>query len=382
MPTWTLNGLSFGINIGETYGGMMVGLLISTLLCGVAGIQAAIFFCAKKTDPLSHKIAVAILWVLDVLQLCFVFNATYFYVVDQVGIRYPPFVWSLKIQVFMTTLATSLTKLFYMGRLWKLRQFISKWILIGMIFLLVCDYALGTVFSYEVFTVDFLHDLLTISFKPVVLLSMCSTAASDFLVGGALIYVFAKSNTNLSWTNSSLTMLIAYLVNTGIATGLFSVAVIIAYAIGVENPVFIFSEVALPQLYINCCLSMFNASVYFQTEPDSQRSAIIHIFPNFHDDPRNYNILYADCAGQPCRSLSTNNSGSAINAKLSSSEMASDMNVPTINEIGLPLFKVVKVNEPQRAVRQIPVEVVVQRTQHAVTSDIRNARGDTVVVPP
>ncbi|KAJ3726799.1 hypothetical protein C8R42DRAFT_392520 [Lentinula raphanica] len=291
MPTWTLNGLSFGINIGETYGGMMVGLLISTLLCGVAGIQAAIFFCAKKTDPLSHKIAVAILWVLDVLQLCFVFNATYFYVVDQVGIRYPPFVWSLKIQVFMTTLATSLTKLFYMGRLWKLRQFISKWILIGMIFLLVCDYALGTVFSYEVFTVDFLHDLLTISFKPVVLLSMCSTAASDFLVGGALIYVFAKSNTNLSWTNSSLTMLIAYLVNTGIATGLFSVAVIIAYAIGVENPVFIFSEVALPQLYINCCLSMFNASVYFQTEPDSQRSAIIHIFPNFHDDPRNYNIL-------------------------------------------------------------------------------------------
>ncbi|KAJ3730850.1 hypothetical protein DFJ43DRAFT_1155967 [Lentinula guzmanii] len=215
--SWNLNGLNFAINVGEIYGGMMVGLLMAALwvlcsrnflpeshvnlhrLCGTASMQAVIFFCTKNTDPFSHKLTVGILWVLGVLQLCFVFNATYFYVVDEVGISSPLFIWSFKTQIMMQTLIMSSTKFLYASRLWKLRKFVSKWVPIGLIVFLTCDYALGTVFAYEVFTVDVLRDLPTVNFKPIVILSMCSTSISDFLVGGTLIYAFAKSDTNLSW---------------------------------------------------------------------------------------------------------------------------------------------------------------------------------------
>ncbi|KAJ3993495.1 hypothetical protein F5050DRAFT_708044 [Lentinula boryana] len=343
--SWNLNGLNFALNVGEIYGGMMVGLLIAALLCGTASMQAVIFFCTKSTDPISHKLAVGILWVLDVLQLCFVFNATYFYVVDE-------------------TLIMSSTKFLYVSRLWKLRKFVSKWVLIALIVTLTSDYVLGTVFAYKVFTVDVLHDLVTVHFKPIIILSMCSTSISDFLVGGTLIYAFAKSDTNLSWTNSSCTMLVAYLVNTGIITGLFSVAVIISFALGVQNPVFIFSEIALPQLYVNCCLSMFNASVYFQTNSNSKELPITHVLRKIQDE----NSTTAAFSG----GNGVDTWSSRINFKLSSDE-----NIPTINEIGLPLFKVD--DEPQPAIRQIPVEIVVKRTQHAITSGIRSGRGTVVV---
>ncbi|GAW00871.1 QCR6 subunit6 of the ubiquinol cytochrome-c reductase complex [Lentinula edodes] len=263
--SWNLNGLTFAINVGETYGGMMVGLLLAALLCGTASIQAAIFFCAKKTDPISNKISVGLLWlmsfftrvyqigteprlrVLDVLQLCFVFNSTYFYVVDQVGVSSPPFIWSFQIQIFMQTLIMSSTKLLYTSRLWKLKHLVSKWVPIGLIVYLSIDFGLGAVFAYEVFTVDVLPDLASVKFKPIVILSMCSTSVSDLLVGGTLLYALAKSHTDLSWTSSSGTMLVAYLVNTGIITGMFSLAVVIAFAIGVQHPLYIVSEIALPQ---------------------------------------------------------------------------------------------------------------------------------------
>ncbi|KAJ4490841.1 hypothetical protein J3R30DRAFT_3694660 [Lentinula aciculospora] len=369
---WELNGLHFAINVGETYGGMMVGLLLSSLLCGIASIQAAIFFCSKKTDPISHKLLVGILWALDVLQLCFVFNATYFYVVDQVGISSPPFFWSFKIQIFMQTLIMSLTKLLYISRLWKLKKFVSKWVPIGLGFYLVADCALGTVFAYEVYTVRVLHDLLAMNYKPIIILSMCSTSVSDLLVGGTLIYALAKSNTNLSWTNSSFEIFVAYLVNTGIITGLFSVAVLIAlFAIGVQHPVYIVSEIALPQLYINCFLSMLNASVYFQTNQNSRGPTMTHILPYLHnEDPTNAILSRSDA-----QTLVSSESIMNNHIKLSEMETSND-NSPTINEIGLPLFQVE--NRPQpvvNVVRQKPVEVVIQRTQHAVTTDIRNGHG-------
>ncbi|KAJ3891843.1 hypothetical protein GG344DRAFT_76563 [Lentinula edodes] len=365
--SWSLNGLTFAINVGETYGGMMVGLLLAALLCGTASIQAAIFFCAKKTDPISNKISVGLLWVLDVLQLCFVFNSTYFYVVDQVGVSSPPFIWSFQIQIFMQTLIMSSTKLLYTSRLWKLKHLVSKWVPIGLIVYLSIDFGLGAVFSYEVFTVDVLPDLTTVAFKPIVVLSMCSTSVSDLLVGGTLLYALAKSHTDLSWTSSSGTMLVAYLVNTGIITGIFSVAVVIAFAIGVQHPLYIVSEIALPQFYINCCFSMLNASVYFQTNQASKVPPITHILPYFNNDDPTTSILL----GQ-----SPPNSSSRLNLKLTGMA-TSDTNVPTINEIGLPLFQVE--DKPEPIVRQRPVEVVIQRAHHAITSDLRRGRGTVVV---
>jgi hypothetical protein len=190
---------------------------------------------------------------------------------------------------------------------------------------------------------------------------MCTTTVSDFLVGGLLIFTLVRSHPDLSWTNSSITMLVAYLVNTGIITGLFSVAVLIAYCFGVQTAGFIFSEIALPQFYVNCFFSMLNASVYFKTAQSPHSPTITNVLPYFHDRGSENAILSGDEALYPL----------SISMKLPDVS-SSAVNGPTINEVGLPLFK--KESKPEPVVRNVPLEVVVQTTQQAVSSDIRHAR--------
>ncbi|KIK54088.1 hypothetical protein GYMLUDRAFT_920070 [Collybiopsis luxurians FD-317 M1] len=353
------------IDIGETFGGMMVGLLLASLMCGIASVQAFIFFRTKQSDPLLHKITVGLLWLLDVIQLCFVFDATYYYVITLEDNILPPFVWSLKIQIFMQTLIMGLTKLLYTLRIWQLRQYISKWIPFGLLVFLTADYAMGIVFTYEVFTVDLLTDLLTIRFKPIAIASMSMTSVSDFLVAGLLIYTLAKSKTNLTWTDSSWEMVIAYVVNTGIITGFISAAVVIAFAIGVQKPAYIGTEMGLPQFYVNCFLSMMNASVYFKTPPASRRTAkpITRILSFFHDED----------SGSSTAIISGSDRDVPSSPPIIVKTLEADSDAPTINEIGLPLLKFDA--KPEPVYRNVPLEVVVRKTQHVMSSEIR--RGHT-----
>ncbi|KAF9069399.1 hypothetical protein BDP27DRAFT_1325577 [Rhodocollybia butyracea] len=370
----------YAIDPEETYGGMMVGLLLASLMCGTAGVQALIFFLTGKIEPISHKISVTYLWILGVLQICFIFSATYFYVVKEAphGVVSPRFIWNLKIQIFMQVLIMCSTKFMYALRLWKLRDFISKWAPIGLSVFLLFDLAIGAVFAYEVFTVELLHDLVNFHFKPIAVVSMCITTVSDFLVGALLIYAFAKSNVTLSWTTSSTTMLVAYVVNTGIMTGFFSAAVLISFATGIYQPTFAVFEMALPQFYINCFFSMMNAGTYFQTNQNSSRSSVTHILPYAYDE-----LGFADpiLASSTIDSLSQNASSGLI-LKLDEISPSEDDNHPTINEIGLPLFKAEP--KPEPIVRpgigpgHVPVEVVVRTTHHETTTDLRRGRRTVV----
>jgi len=342
---------------------MMVGLLLASLLCGTAGIQAVIFFRAKRSDPLQHKISVAFLWVLDILQLCFVFNATYFYVVSEIGIPSPPFIWSFKIQLFMQTLIMTSTKLMYTLRLWKLKIYTSKWLPIGVMCFLAADCALSTVFAYNVVTVPLLHDLLHVHFKPLAILSMSTTTATDFVVGFALIYTITKSNTNLSWTNSNCKMCMAYLVNTGMISGVFSAAALIALIIGVQNYVFIFSEIALPQFYVNCFFSMMNASIYFETSRNSN-STVMHILPYFNDESGSAEPSLA------CDATSSSSRSGAVRTIIMPADLPPK---PTINEVGFPLFPLEPKPEPP-VVPSVEVKVSVQTSQTALSSEKRRGK--------
>ncbi|KAE9387472.1 hypothetical protein BT96DRAFT_1005079 [Gymnopus androsaceus JB14] len=387
------------IHMGETYGGMMVGLLLASILCGIASVQALIFFCAKRTDPLSHKLSVAFLWIMDVLQLCFVFSATYFYVVDHPGITSPPFIWNFKIQIFMQVSSVDANYLMFLSLTKCCHQRVSdfdpeldkndvhsppvetkhtsKWLPIGVMVFLVADYGLGTAFAYEVFTVPTLPDLLHISFKPLIMAWMCTTTASDFLVGGALIYTIVKSHPSLSWTNSDWTMLIAYLVNTGIITGIFSAAALIAFIVGVQTSVFILFEIALPQFYVNCFFSMLNASVYFKTNHNWNASpTTTHLLTYFHDDesisPERASLSGDVTASSPLVSRS-------FSTILKSSQ--SEIEAPTINEIGLPLFPLEP--KPEPVVRNVPLQVKVSvQTKKTVASENHTRRGRAVAFRP
>ncbi|KAK7043182.1 hypothetical protein VNI00_008536 [Paramarasmius palmivorus] len=375
-------------------GAMMIGTLLAAFLGGLASLQTALFFGSSKNDHWAHKTSVFLLWVIDILQLCFIFHATYYYVIKQ-GVNnetHNEFIWSLKLQIFLQTLVMSATKLLYTIRIWKLRRLTRTWIPIVLFVLLAAEYGLGSFFAYEVTKVDLLKDVVNLRSQTYIFLSMALNSATDIIVALALVYTLVKSRPSLEWTNSNVTMLAAYVINTGGITGIFSVVTLIGFALGVTSPLYIVAIMVLPQLYVNCFLSMLNASYYFQTQSSLDLSIS-------YRNPSEYNLEIPRAGfGKDMHSL-------ARRPRIDSFDSTNDSEVTlgmaksadTINELGLPLFRKGSMKSPvsiasfviflladerydecyeQPPIKKIPVEVQVETTQTEYTIDRRMVHHD------
>uniref|UniRef100_A0A0W0EYH8 DUF6534 domain-containing protein n=1 Tax=Moniliophthora roreri TaxID=221103 RepID=A0A0W0EYH8_MONRR len=351
-------------------GAMMVGTLLAAFLGGLASLQTALFFGSSKGDHWGHKASVFLLWLIDVLQLCFIFHATYYYVITE-GVWSPghaQFIWSLKLQIFLQTLVMSATKLLYT----ILRRLTRKWIPIVLFILLAAEYGLGSYFAYEVTTVDLLQDVFLVHFKTYIFLAMAFNCATDIIIAIALVYTLVKSRPSLEWTNSNFTMLAAYVINTGGITGFFSLVALIGFAIGVTSPLYIVFVMALPQLYVNCFLSMLNASYYFQTKSSLDLSIS-------YRNQSTYNLEIPRAGfGKDGGSLlrrPTVDSFESING--SEVTLGMTKSADTINEVGLPLFRKGSV-KPAVPIKTVPVEVTVQTTQSEYSIDRRMMHHDRI----
>ncbi|KAF9256796.1 hypothetical protein L218DRAFT_880962 [Marasmius fiardii PR-910] len=80
-------------------GSMMVGLLLVAFFGGSATLQTALYFVSNYKDHWAHKISITLLWISAIVQLSFIFHATYFYAITKgVGFTDPaPFIWSFKV---------------------------------------------------------------------------------------------------------------------------------------------------------------------------------------------------------------------------------------------------------------------------------------------
>ncbi|EPQ56039.1 hypothetical protein GLOTRDRAFT_129242 [Gloeophyllum trabeum ATCC 11539] len=89
--------------LNETYGALLVGILVAAVLFGVTNLQIFLYFKAYQEDWIVYKVAAAGLWTLDALHLCLAGHSVYFYFVTNFGSLAEAFniVWSFKLQIVM-----------------------------------------------------------------------------------------------------------------------------------------------------------------------------------------------------------------------------------------------------------------------------------------
>ncbi|KAF5364457.1 hypothetical protein D9758_010698 [Tetrapyrgos nigripes] len=378
------------IDNSPTYRAMMIALLLAALLCGVAAIQAILYFCVNKSEPMGHRIAVGSLWLLNSLHLCFFAHATFDYVLNQPRIGLVPYIWSFKVHLFAEVFILSATKVMYLIRIWKLRKLTTAWVPIALAFPLILEFVLGTLLAANIASLSFIHELINAPFEWAGYVFMSLTSATDILIGGVLVYALAKSGSNLNWTNSSWTMLSAYLLNTGIITGIFSLMTLISFSTGnVWSTVFIISQLFLPQreipsfqsivsllltmrsisVYVNCFLSMMNASFYFQTKTPIRQFSFPY-FPtssSLSEDRFEIPILNEHREGRGLRSYTSTSLGSTMMWDQDSPTGKKPENDFTINEVGLPLFTQdtkVKEEPPKKKV-PMRIQVLTTKEEHS-----------------
>jgi len=129
---------------------------------------------------------------------------------------------------------------------------------VGIIVTLELGVAIVT--SWEIYQCYLFTDFVGIEWATLLCLSMI--AFTDFVIASSLCYLLATSRTGFSSTDSLLTKLMVYTINTGCLTSICSMTAFITCVVMPNNFVYISIEFIVAKLYVNSFLALLNAPYY------------------------------------------------------------------------------------------------------------------------
>ncbi|KAG2145836.1 hypothetical protein DEU56DRAFT_910117 [Suillus clintonianus] len=292
------------LHLWTTFGALFIGVNIAAVLFGLSNIQAFIYFQTHKGTGISfYKLVVIWLWILDALHLALIVHCMYYYLVTNFGNinALTEIVWSFKAQIVVDVLIVYAVHLLYLYRIWIISEGRSRVIpiTVAVIELLGSGKSITSGFSirlilklsgvaialiWAVYQCRLFSDLLDKEWSTYMTLG--TTTFVDIVIASSLCYLLATSRTGSSSTDSLITKLMAYIINTGILTR-YSFFQTIQYLdsnfmqhmfngnyyyMMPNNFVFLGVEFLLAKLYVNSYLALLNARHYVQANADTGNS--------------------------------------------------------------------------------------------------------------
>ncbi|KLO14799.1 hypothetical protein SCHPADRAFT_293354 [Schizopora paradoxa] len=262
--------------IDTTFGAAFVGLVTSAVLYGLTLLQTYSYFGRFPRDPLHLKITVFVLWILDTLHLGLCTTAIYWYLVrnfnNQAQLAFTH--WTMNLQTDCNGVIGFVVELFFAQRVWKVSKNMFLTGIICVLAFLHCG--LGIYFTVQAFILKEFsrYSQLTVSrftsFKSVLLqisntfqwvtsVGLGGAAAADIIIAVSLVYFLGKNRTGFEATDSLITTLMIYAINTGLLTSICASLAVICFAIMPLNFIWLSFFWCLGKLYVNSLLASLNS---------------------------------------------------------------------------------------------------------------------------
>lgn len=256
-------------------------------LWGVLCVQTYNFFIGNSRDKPVFKLLIAFLWGLDTFDTVLNCHILYHYLVSNYlnpfAIMIP--VWSVIIHVAITSLSNFIIRSMFAKRIYRLSDNnipTTLWIVAVSLTDLIC----GIVITVKAFGIPSYLDLDKLS--NLMYLNFASGTTSDLSVALVLCFLLRRSRTGFSRTDSLISVLMLYTVNTGLIVALDAFLGLITYIVMPHNFVFLGFYLLLSKLYLNSYLAALNAREGLRERVNEPRS--IHLselsrsHPRFHLD--------------------------------------------------------------------------------------------------
>jgi len=194
--------------------------------------------------------------ILATAHLALVTHALYFYLISNYSnplvLLFPT--WSIISQVFVTCVSDLVVRIIYSRRVWKISH--NPYI-IGLIAITSASaFGGGFAFAIEAFIHKTFANFSHISY--LLYIALGSAVAADILIASSLCLSLSRSRTGFKRTDSIVTILILYAVNSSVLTTLCSAACLITYTVWPKQFTFIGIYVCLSNLFLNSLLAMLN----------------------------------------------------------------------------------------------------------------------------
>ncbi|KAH7922959.1 hypothetical protein BV22DRAFT_621731 [Leucogyrophana mollusca] len=165
-------------------------------------------------------------------------------------------------QVIVDVLIVYAIYLLYIQRIWILSRGRS-WILPSIMTVIVAlMFGVAITLIWAVYQFHVVTDLIGAEWP--LYLALGAMSVVDMLIAASMCYLLATARTGFSRTDSFLTKLMTYILNTGLLTSLCSLTVVITCAAMPRNFAFIGVDFVSVKLYVNAFVALLNARHYVQ----------------------------------------------------------------------------------------------------------------------
>ncbi|KZT39158.1 hypothetical protein SISSUDRAFT_665168 [Sistotremastrum suecicum HHB10207 ss-3] len=254
----TAVALSDPASYGE--GVLMICIFLTSSLYGLTSFQGISYFRTFSNDSIPLKATVLFVIALSTLHMCLCWSFMYrFFIVgfgDYLSLLIPP--WSVKITVPVTCAVQTICHLFFVGRLWTLSS--KNKPLCGTLVLMdIAHVGSIAAFTVKCFEATYITDLIRIPTN-MHMMTACLVicVSSDVVITLSMCYYLYKGRTGYKRTDTLLTTLIIYSINTGIVTAIGDTMVVILSQALPENVAFFAVFEVTIELFANAMLTSLN----------------------------------------------------------------------------------------------------------------------------
>ncbi|KAH9080230.1 hypothetical protein EDB83DRAFT_958286 [Lactarius deliciosus] len=246
------------VDIRNSFGAAFVGLLVSTTLFGLTIAQTCIYFWNyRNSDPKPLKFFVAFVTFTDALHTIISIYAIYWYLVVNFGnvenLQYG--VWALNLQVFLSTVVFVSVQLYYARRVYILSQsLICPIIIVMSIFIAAFFATFFTVKEIVLKRFSYFHSSTWMSY-----VALSAATVGDILVAMSMCWSLYRRRTGFARTDSVIMTSMAYSINSGLLTGLLSLASSISIVVSPSSMIWLAFFWAMTKCYVNSLLAMLNS---------------------------------------------------------------------------------------------------------------------------
>ncbi|KAJ6494053.1 hypothetical protein C8R47DRAFT_1118208 [Mycena vitilis] len=260
----------------NTLGALLIGGLAATALWGITCVQTFTFFMSGNKDRAFQKALVVFLFVLDTFDTVLNGHILYFYLVTNYvapqAVAIP--VWSLLVHVAATSVSNFIVRSAFTRRVYRL----SNGNIPGTLWiasLSILDLCCGLIITAKAFSLTSFFGLTNGSVSRLMYLNFAAGTSSDLSVALALCYLLRGSRTGFQRTDSLITVLMMYAVNTGLIVALDATAGMLTFVFMPNNFIFVAFYLLLSKLYLNSYLAVLNVRQGLREKLDEPKS--IHL---------------------------------------------------------------------------------------------------------
>jgi len=267
-------------DVQSTYGASFVGLIVSVALYGMTIIQGWIYFLHNRNrDSRPLKVFVAVLIGFDTLHTVLCTYEVYWQLVLNFGniANLDNDLWATSSRSVINTALGYLVQLFYARRLYL----ISNSIIIPLIVAVLGGlcFSMGSVYAVKAFILKQYSRYGSLVWVTVV--AMSAAALADILIASSMCWYLYRKKTGFARTDSIITTLMTYCINTGLITSILATLTLIFFII-VPTTSLIWQAIfwTSGKCYVNSLLAMLNSRDYLR-----ERSNKIGSIDNFSVSP-------------------------------------------------------------------------------------------------